>query len=32
MGALGIVRAAIAFHVVWLCLETLAALVPDPGH
>ena len=32
MGALGMVRAAIAFHVVWLGLETLAALVPDPGH
>jgi hypothetical protein len=30
MGALGIVRAAIAFHFVWLCLETFAALYPDP--
>jgi hypothetical protein len=27
MGALGIVRAAIAFHVVWFCLEAVAALV-----
>jgi hypothetical protein len=26
MGALGIVRVAIAFHLVWLCLETAAAL------
>src|SRR5258705_12529231 len=26
MGALGTVRVAIAFHVVWLCLETFAAL------
>jgi hypothetical protein len=31
MGALGIVRAAIAFHVFWLCLETIAALYPDPS-
>jgi hypothetical protein len=31
MGALGIVRVAITFHVVWLCLETLAALYPDPS-
>ena len=29
MGALGIVRVAIVFHVTWLCLETLAALYPD---
>jgi hypothetical protein len=29
MGALGIVRAAITFHFVWLCLETFAALYPD---
>ena len=29
MGALGIVRVAIAFHFVWLCLETFAALYPD---
>ena len=27
MGALGTVRVAIAFHVVWLCLEATAALV-----
>src|SRR3977135_2005201 len=32
MGALGIVRVAIAFHVVWLCLETIAALYPDPSN
>ena len=30
MGALGIVRVAIAFHFIWLCLETFAALYPDP--
>src|SRR3979490_2516019 len=30
MGALGIVRVAIAFHLVWLCLETFAALYPNP--
>jgi hypothetical protein len=30
MGALGIVRVAIVFHIVWLCLETVAALYPDP--
>ena len=30
MGAFGIVRAAITFHFVWLCLETAAALYPDP--
>ena len=29
MGAFGIVRIAIAFHLVWLCLETLAAVYPD---
>ncbi|HMG70730.1 MAG TPA: hypothetical protein VK544_06415 [Gemmatimonadaceae bacterium] len=28
MGALGIVRIAIAFHFVWLSLETFAALSP----
>ena len=28
MGALGIVRFAIAFHIVWLCLETFAAVYP----
>ena len=32
MGALGIVRVAIAFHLVWLCLETFAAMYPDPSH
>jgi hypothetical protein len=32
MGALGIARVAIAFHFVWLCLETFAALYPDPSH
>jgi hypothetical protein len=32
MGALGIVRVAVAFHFVWLCLETFAALYPDPRH
>src|SRR5258708_21841855 len=26
MGALGIVRVAIAFHIAWLCLQTFAAL------
>ncbi len=31
MGALAFVRAAIAFHFVWLCLETFAALYPDPS-
>jgi hypothetical protein len=30
MGALGMVRVAITFHLVWLCLETFAALYPDP--
>ena len=29
MGSLGIVRGAITFHVVWLCLETFAALYPS---
>ena len=32
MGALGIVRVAITFHIVWLCLETIAALYPDPSN
>src|SRR5712664_341140 len=32
MGAFGIVRIAIAFHLVWLSLETLAAVYPDPSH
>ena len=32
MGALGIVRVAITFHFVWLCVETFAALYPDPSH
>jgi|SRR5580700_3547723 hypothetical protein len=31
MGALAIVQVAIAFHLVWLCLETIAALYPDPS-
>ena len=31
MGSLGIVRVAIAFHFVWLCIETFAALYPDPS-
>jgi hypothetical protein len=30
MGALGIVRVAIAFHFVWLALEAFAALSPSP--
>jgi hypothetical protein len=30
MGALGIARVAITFHVAWLCLETVAALYPGP--
>ena len=30
MGALGMVRVALMFHIVWLCLETCAALYPDP--
>jgi len=29
MGALAIVRVAITFHFVWLCLEAFAALYPD---
>jgi len=29
MEALAIVEVAIAFHLVWLCLETIAALYPD---
>jgi hypothetical protein len=32
MGALGIVRVSIAFHILWLCLETFAALSPDPSN
>jgi hypothetical protein len=28
MGVSGIIRAAIAFHFVWLCLEAFAALLP----
>src|SRR5712672_2084011 len=32
MGALGIVRVAIAFHFVWFCLETFAAVYPDRTH
>jgi hypothetical protein len=32
MGSLGIVRVAIIFHFVWLCLETFGALYPDPSH
>src|SRR6266446_6615057 len=32
MGAFGIVRIAIAFYLVWLCLETFAAVYPDPSH
>jgi hypothetical protein len=32
MGALEIVRVAIAFHFIWLCLETFAAFYPDPSH
>jgi hypothetical protein len=32
MGALGIVRVSIAFHVLWLSLETFAALYPDPSN
>src|ERR1700716_307959 len=30
MGALGMVRVAIAFHFVWFSLETFAALYPNP--
>jgi hypothetical protein len=29
MGALGTVRLAVAFHVAWLGLESIAALFPD---
>jgi hypothetical protein len=29
MGALGMVLVAIAFHIFWLCLETIAALYPS---
>ena len=29
MGAVAIVEGTIAFHLVWLCLETIAALHPD---
>ena len=32
MGALGIVWVPITFHIVFLCLETIAALYPDPGN
>lgn len=32
MGALGMVRVAITFHIVWLGLETFAALYPNPRH
>jgi hypothetical protein len=32
MGALNIVRVVVAFHFAWLCLETIAALYPDPSH
>jgi len=31
MGALGMVRVAIAFHFVWFSLETIAALYPNPN-
>lgn len=31
MGALGIVRVAITFHFVWLCLGTFAAFYRDPA-
>jgi hypothetical protein len=31
MGALGVVRVAIAFHIVWLVVETIAALCPNPS-
>jgi hypothetical protein len=31
MGALGIVRVAIAFHIFWFCLEAVAALYPAPS-
>jgi hypothetical protein len=32
MGSLGIVHVAITFHFVCLCLETFAAIYPDPSH
>jgi hypothetical protein len=32
MGALAIVRVAIAFHFVWLSLETFAVFYPDNPH
>jgi hypothetical protein len=32
IGALGMVRFAIAFHVVWFGLESFAALYPNPRH
>jgi predicted Abi (CAAX) family protease len=31
IGALAIVRVAIVFHLVWLCLETFAAVYPNPA-
>jgi hypothetical protein len=31
IGALGIVRVAIAFHFFWFFIETFAALYPDPN-
>jgi hypothetical protein len=32
MGALGFVWVPITFHLLFLCLETVAALYPDPGN
>ena len=32
MGALGVVRVAIGFHLFWFCLEAFAASYPDPSH
>ncbi len=32
MGALGMVRIAIAFHILWFSLEAFAALYPNPNH
>jgi hypothetical protein len=32
MGVLEIARVAIAFHIFWFCLETIAALYPDPSN
>ena len=32
MGATGMVRFAISFHILWLSLETVAALSPNPSH